>query len=118
MRGWKQSFQRWKKKIDDGEIVVWADEVGISMKPVVGNTWATRGQTPVIFAKTNWKKLSVIGGITSQGQFFQQTHEGSIKAPGFIAFLSHLLRHLKGKITVIVDNASIHKAKSVSDFLG
>lgn len=117
MRGWKQSFQRWKKKIDDGEIVVWADEVGISMKPVVGNTWATRGQTPVIFAKTNWKKLSVIGGITSDGQFFQQTHEGSIKAPGFIAFLSHLLRHLKGKITVVVDNASIHKAKSVSDFL-
>ncbi|WP_291427169.1 IS630 family transposase, partial [Deinococcus sp.] len=87
------------------------------MTPVVGNTWATRGQTPVIFAKTNWKKLSVIGGITSEGQFFQQTHEGSIKAAGFIAFLSHLLRHIKGKVTVVVDNAKIHKAKAVSAFL-
>lgn len=87
------------------------------MKPVVGNTWATRGHTPVIFAKTNWKKLSVIGGITSEGQFFQQTHEGSIKAAGFISFLTHLLRHLKGKVSVVVDNAKIHKAKIVAEFL-
>ncbi len=117
MHGWKQSFQSWKKKIEDGETVVWADEVGISMKPVVGNTWATRGQTPIIFAKTNWKKLSVIGGITSTGQFLQQTHEGSIKATGFIAFLTHLLRHIKGKVTVVVDNAAIHKAKVVLNFV-
>lgn len=117
MPGWKQSFQSWKKKRDDGEIVVWADEVGISMKPVVDHTWATRGQTPVILAKTNWKKLSVIGGITSEGQFFQQTHEGSVKAAGFIAFLTHLLRHVKGKVTVVVDNARIHKAKAVSAFV-
>lgn len=117
MNGWKQSFQSWKKKIDEGETVVWADEVGVSMKPVVSNTWATRGETPIIFAKTNWKKLSVIGGITSGGQFFQQTHEGSIKAAGFIAFLTHLLRHIEGKITVVVDNAKIHRAKMVTDFV-
>lgn len=88
------------------------------MKPVVGNTWATRGKTPTIVAKTNWEKLSVIGGITSEGQFFQQTHEGSIKAPGFVAFLTHLLRHIKGKVTVVVDNAAIHRAKEVTDFVG
>ena len=117
MIGWKQSFQPWKKKIDEGETVVWADEVGVSMKPVQGNTWATRGETPLIFAKTNWKKLSVIGGITSGGQFFQQTHEGSIKAAGFIGFLTHLLRHIEGKITVVVDNAKIHRAKVVTDFV-
>ena len=115
--GWKQSFQPWKKKIEAGETVVWADEVGISMKPVIGNTWATRGNTPTIFAKTNWEKLSVIGGITSQGQFFQQTHEGSIKAPGFISFLTHLLRHIEGKLTVVVDNAKIHRAKIVMEFV-
>mgnify|MGYP002758698583 CR=1 FL=1 len=96
---------------------MWADEVGISMKPVIGNTWATRGNTPTIFAKTNWEKLSVIGGITSQGQFFQQTHEGSIKAPGFISFLTHLLRHIEGKLTVVVDNAKIHRAKIVMEFV-
>ena len=87
------------------------------MKPVIGNTWATRGNTPTIFAKTNWEKLSVIGGITSQGQFFQQTHEGSIKAPGFISFLTHLLRHIEGKLTVVVDNAKIHRAKIVMEFV-
>lgn len=103
--------------MDAGETVVWADEAGFSMKPVVGSTWATRGQTPIIFAKTNWKKLSTIGGITSTGQFLQQTHEGSIKTPQVLAFLSHVLRHVAGRVTVIFDNARIHRAKAVQEFV-
>ena len=88
--------------------IVWADKVGFSLKPSVGNTWATRGQTPLIFAKTSWTKLSTIGGITSTGQFLQQTHQGAIKTPQVIAYLTHLLRHLSGPVTVVFDNASIH----------
>lgn len=96
---------------------MWADEVGFSMKPTVGSTWATVARTPVIFPKTNWKKLSTIGGITSRGQFFQHTHEGAIKADGVVAYLTHLLRHISGPITVVFDNARIHKAKVVQAFL-
>lgn len=103
--------------MDAGETIVWADEAGFSMKPVVGNTWATRGETPVIFAKTNWHKLSTIGGLTSTGQFLQQTHEGSIKTPQVLTFLSHVLRHVAGQVTVIFDNARIHKAKAVQEFV-
>ena len=103
--------------MDAGETLVWADEVGFSLKPSVGNTWATRGQTPLIFAKTSWTKLSTIGGITSTGQFLQQTHQGSIKTPQVIAYLTHLLRHLPGAVTVVFDNASIHRAKAVQTFV-
>lgn len=103
--------------MDTGETIVWADEAGFSMKPVVGNTWAKRGETPLIFAKTNWQKLSTIGGITSAGQFLQQTHEGSIKTAQVLDFLSHVLRHVSGQVTVIFDNARIHKAKAVQAFL-
>ena len=106
-----------EKKVDAGETIVWADEVGFSMKPSVGNSWATRGQTPLIFAKTSWTKLSTIGGITSTGQFLQQTHPGSIKTPQVIAYLTYLLRHLPGSVTVISDNASIHRAKAVQTFV-
>ncbi|MFC3860149.1 IS630 family transposase [Deinococcus antarcticus] len=96
---------------------MWADEVGFSMKPTVGSTWATVARTPVIFPKTNWKKLSTIGGITSRGQFFQHTHEGATKANGVVAYLTHLLRHISGPMTVVFDNARIHKAKVVQAFL-
>ena len=117
MPGWKKNFQPWKKKVEAGETIVWADEVGFSMKPVLGSTWARTGQTPVIFAKTEWKKLSTIGGITSIGRFLQQTHEGSIKADDVVADLAHLLRHIDGSVTVVFDNARIHRAKVVQAFL-
>jgi transposase len=106
-----------EKKVDAGETLVWADEVGFRLKPSVGNTWATRGRTPLNFAKTSWTKLSTIGGITSNGQFLQQTHKGSIKTPQVIAYLTHLLRHLPGSVTVVLDNASIHRAKAVQNFV-
>ena len=106
-----------EQKFDAGETIVWADEVGFSMKPTVAKTWATRGETPLIFAKTSWTKLSTIGGITSSGQFLQHTHQGSIKTPQVIAYLAHLLRHIPTPVTVILDNASIHKAKAVQEFV-
>lgn len=87
------------------------------MKPTVGSTWATVAQTPVIFPKADWKKLSTIGGITSKGQFFQHTYEGAIKANGVVAYLTHLLRHIAGPVTVVLDNARIHKAKEMQAFL-
>lgn len=111
------NFQPWKKKVEAGETIVWADEVGFTLKPTVGSTWARVGHTPAIFPTTNWKKLSIIGGITSNGQFLQQTHEGAIKSAGVVAYLTHLLRHIPGKITVVLDNAAIHKAKVVQAFL-
>lgn len=115
--GWKYNFQSWKKKIEAGETIVFADEVGFSLKPNIASTWATRGETPIIFAKTNWHKLSTIGGITSSGQFLQQTHPGAIKGPQVIAFLRHVLRHVPGPVTVMLDNASIHKTKALSAFV-
>ncbi|WP_034417254.1 transposase, partial [Deinococcus frigens] len=34
-----------------------------------------------------------------------------------IAFFRHLLRHIQGKIVVILDNAGIHRAKMVQAFV-
>ena len=47
----------------------------------------------------------------------QQTHPASIKGPQVITFLKHLLHHVQGKVTVILDNASIHKTKALSAFV-
>ena len=47
----------------------------------------------------------------------QQTHPASIKGPQVVTFLKHLLHHVQGKVTVILDNASIHKTKALSAFV-
>ncbi|WP_211249055.1 transposase, partial [Deinococcus radiodurans] len=39
------------------------------------------------------------------------------KADDVVAYLAHLLRHIAGSVTVVFDNARIHRAKVVQEFL-
>jgi len=90
---------------------VFLDEVGFSLKGTVKQTWALRGQTPVVFGKASWDKVSTIGALTTAGQFFQQTQHGAFKGPDVIRFLQHVLTHVPGEVVVVLDNAGIHKTK-------
>lgn len=103
--------------MEDGETLVFVDEVGFSLKPTVTRTWATCGQTPILRARVKWDKVSTIGAITTTGQFLQHTHHAAIRGPQVIGFLHHLLKHVPGQITVLVDNARIHKTKALSAFV-
>lgn len=93
------------------------DEVGFSLKGTVRHTWALRGQTPVVFGKASWDKVSTIGAVTSAGQFLQQTQHGAFKGPDVIRFLQHVMAHVPGDIVVVLDNAAIHKSKAVTAFV-
>ena len=101
----------------DKRTIVFVDESGLSQKPSVKNTWAPEGETPVIELNFNWKKLSVIGGISLRSIYFQ-LHEESIKAPEVIGFLKHLQKHIKGKLLVVWDNLPAHRSKLVAEYLG
>ena len=93
------------------------DEVGFSLKGVRRRTWSTRGVTPLVTLPANWEKLSTIGAITSGGHFFQQTKSGAVRSGDVIRFLQHLLRHVRGELVVVLDNAGIHRAKAVQAFV-
>lgn len=87
------------------------------MKGTVKGTWALRGQTPVVFGKASWDKISTIGAISSTGQFLQHTQHGAFKGPDVIRFLQHVLAHVPGELVVVLDNAGIHKTKAVTAFV-
>ncbi|XLE16438.1 IS630 family transposase (plasmid) [Deinococcus altitudinis] len=106
-----------KKKLAAGATLVFLDEVDFSLKGTVKHTWALRGQTPVVFAKASWDKVSTIGAVTSAGQFLQQTQHGALKGPDVIRFLQHVLAHVSGEVVVVLDNAGIHKTKAVTAFV-
>jgi len=91
--------------------------VGFSLKGTVKHTWALRGQTPVVFGKASWDKVSTIGAVTSAGQFLQHTQHGAFKGEGVIRFLQHVLTHVPGEVVVVLDNAGIHKSKAVTAFV-
>jgi transposase len=83
----------------------------------VVRTYAPRGQTPVITVPLTRDHLSVISGITEQGQVLVQMQAWAFKGPDIVRFLKHLVRHLGGKLQIIWDGAPIHRDKAVKAFL-
>jgi transposase len=101
----------------EGRTVIFADEAGFYPLPFVARTWAPRGQTPVLRAPLTHDHLSVISGVTADGRLFTHMQAESFRGPTIVAFLRQLVRQIPGKLLVVWDGASIHRAQPVKDFL-
>jgi transposase len=63
----------------------------------------------------NWHLLSVAAGITLFNFYFR-LYKGAIKSPQVVDFLTHLLRHIPGRLLVIWDGLPQHRSKLVREF--
>ena len=98
--------------------MVFADESGFSLIPYAAKAWAPIGQTPVLLHQGRWPKFSAISGVTPAGRLYFRVHEDSIRGPQVIAFLRHLLRHIRRRpIMVFWDNGPHHRSVVVREFL-
>jgi transposase len=103
-----------------GAHIVFVDESGFLLIPTVRKTWAPRGQTPLLRHRYRHDRISVISGISIAphrrrvGLYFQ-CHAKNIRHDEVCAFLRYLLRHLRGRVIVIWDNASIHKGERIRE---
>jgi transposase len=79
-------------------------------------TWAPRGRTPVLQYHFNGKMLSAMTGITFW-QFYFRLFPGAVRSPQIIEFLTHLLRHLPGKLLIVWDQLAAHRSRAVWDFV-
>jgi DDE superfamily endonuclease len=94
-----------KKAKNEGRTIVFIDESGLSERPHRCRTWAPRGQTPVLQYHFNWKMLSAMAGVT-WWNFYFRLFPGAIRSPQIIEFLSHLLRHIPGKLLIVWDGVA------------
>lgn len=65
-------------------------------------------------------RISVISGLSispvrRRVGLYYRFHRQNIDGPGVCEFLRHLLRHLRGHVIVIWDNASIHRGAPVKE---
>ena len=63
-----------------------------------------------------WKTLSAIAGGT-WWNFSFRLYPGSVRAPQVVGFLTHLLRHVRGKVLVIWDGLPVHRSRLVKQFV-
>ena len=99
-------------------VILCADECDLHLLPVLRAMWMRRGQQVRVPSPGINHKRSIFGAFElGTGRWTYSVRERK-RAVDFIAFLEQLMRAYPGKsILVVLDNASIHKAKVVSQWL-
>jgi transposase len=97
--------------------IVFYDESGFMLRPLVRRSWALRGQTPIVRCWDRRDRLSVIGAITvpcsrerHRLSAVFRIHAKNIKTPQAAEFLRVLDRHVRGPMIVVQDRLNVHKA--------
>jgi transposase len=106
-----------KKADEEGYTIVFVDESGFYLLPMVVRTYAPIGQTPILDHLLSYDHLSVISAITPEGKLYTMVQERSFKGPDVVRFLKHLMRQIAGKLLIIWDGATIHRSQMVKTFL-
>ena len=100
-----------------GAELYFADEAGVRSDHHAGTTWAPVGRTPIVSATGERDAVNMISAVTPRGVLKFDTFRGRFDSAMFIAFLTKLLHDTTAPVYVIVDNASQHTAKAVTDYV-
>ena len=100
----------------DEIVVAFMDETGFALAQPNRSAWTHRGKCHKIDANRG-KRLNVIGAMLSTGELFSVAMWQTTNSLLFTGFLGLLMNHVGKPLTVILDNASFHKAKAVQPLL-
>jgi transposase len=106
-----------RQQAADGHIVLaYVDEAGFAAVHPNRSAWTPKGERHLIEAKRD-KRLNVVAALLSSGGLFTATLWQTMTSELFVGFLGLLNEHVAKPLTVILDNASIHTAKSLHPFV-
>jgi transposase len=107
----KEKAQRERRKL------ILVDESGFYLLPGVVKTYAPEAETPVMDEWQTRDHLSVMGGVTPQGQVYSLVRPKSLNGLHSIEFLIHLGRLAGDRLLVIWDGSPIHRRVELKQFV-
>lgn len=105
------------RAMQEGARIYWGDEMGIHSSDNRGCTYGRVGKTPVIKKTGSRFKCNLLAAISPQGFMNWMVFEDNFTSQKFIEFLGRLIRQIKQKIFLIVDNHKAHHSKKVRNYL-
>ena len=84
-------------KSSGAEILFW-DESGFRADAVHGETWAPRGQTPVIERPGQRQSISAASVVSAKGAFWFATYQGGLTGEPFVELLKKLMYRRKKRL--------------------
>ena len=95
--------------------VLYADESGFCLQPCVPYLWQKKGQTVGLPAHAHSRRLSVLGFLRRDGSLHSFPTQETLTAQHLIDSIESLLPTLARPTVIVLDNASVHRAKAVRD---
>ena len=101
----------------EGARIYWGDEMGIHSTDNRGRSYGLVGQTPIIKKTGSRFKCNMLAAISPQGFMNWMVFEDNFTSQQFIQFLGRMIRQIKQKIFLIVDNHRAHHSKKVQAYV-
>jgi len=105
----------------NGEIttILYEDECAIRDYQALGYCWFPVGKQRIVKTFGAHGSVKIMGTLNPvTGELFCIEVDGRVTAKEFIAYLARVIEnHPEGKTALILDNAKIHRAKSVKEFV-
>jgi transposase len=111
---WPELLRRARRQ---RRVLVFEDESGFYLLPGLVRTYAPEGRSPIIREKQTRDHLSVMGGMTPEGQVYTLVRPDSLTGWDVIEFLIHLGRVAGDRLLVVWDGSPIHRRREVGDFV-
>lgn len=95
--------------------MLFLDETGLMLQPLVRRTWAPRGERPVMYCWDRRDRLSVIAGLTLSARrrrvgFYFAIHRRNVKTPEVEAFIRRVRRQVGRPLIVVMDRLPAHRS--------
>lgn len=108
-----------RQAIQDFRAILYCqDEASIALAPLLGKTWARRGQprkVPVTGARGS---ISALSAISPRGRLVFRLHDKRIASGEVIDFLGQLLgHHPRRHLVVVMDQAPPHISKKTTEYI-
>jgi transposase len=112
----KQDIAELIKQAKTGKIeLAYVDEAGFAPQPPNRSAWTKSGEVHATTAQRG-QRLNVIGALLSSGGLVMAKLWKSVNGLWFFGFLMAMIERVKKPMVVILDNASIHRAKKLKPY--
>ena len=114
----KNEYPKIKEKAKEEKAsIFWGDETGLRSTHSAGRSYSIKGKTPEVKVSAKRFSLNIVSAITNSGKLYFKTYTGKFSSKVFIEFINRLIKQVKRKIFLIVDNLSVHKSKMVKKWI-
>ena len=97
--------------------IYWGDETGIQNEANRVRGYAPQGQTPVIRINAKKERISMLSAINNEGKVRFMLYDDTMTSQRLILFMARLVKDVKRKVYLILDNLRAHHSKKVTQWL-